>query len=57
MKKNCMFCKKELDTKDFDCIRIPDYKQTYYTCLECLDNHARQEVAAKLVNQVNSHKK
>lgn len=39
MKKSCIFCEKELDTKDFDCIRLPGDKFLYYSCLECLEKN------------------
>ena len=37
--KNCIFCDKELDTKDFDCVRLPGDKFLYYCCLGCLDKN------------------
>lgn len=39
MKKNCIFCDKEIDTKDFDCIRLPGDKFLYYCCLACLEKN------------------
>jgi len=51
MKKNCIFCEKELETKDFDCIRLPSGKYCYYCCLTCLEDSGGYDMCMDLVRK------
>lgn len=49
MKKSCIFCEKELDTQDFDCIRLPGDKFLYYSCLECLEKNGGYDASVEKI--------
>lgn len=51
MKKTCIFCEKELDTKDFDCIRLPGDRFCYYCCLTCLEDSGGYDNCVELANK------
>jgi len=51
MKKTCIFCEKELDTQDFDCIRLPGGKYCYYTCLTCLEDNDGYDACLELARK------
>lgn len=51
MKRKCIFCEKELDTRDFDCIRLPGNKYCYYTCLTCLEDHGGYDACIEIARK------